>query len=72
MNHNPRFRIGKSQNYITVTQTVNSAAREWNAPEINIPTMIGLNPPAANAVQTALGKAIAACRELQKYTGRPA
>lgn len=66
------FRVGKSQYYITVFQGINTQAGEWKAPVILIPKMTDLNPPAANAAVTAIGKAIKHCRELQKYTGRPA
>lgn len=71
-NHNPRFRVGTSQHYITVTQTINGTTKEWNAPVINIPEMKSQNIPATNEIQKAIGKAIVACNELKKYTGRPA
>lgn len=71
-NHSPRFRVGTSNNYIAVHQPIDPGNGEWKAPLIYIPEIKGINPPAANAVQKALGKAIAACTALNKYTGRRA
>jgi hypothetical protein len=70
--HNKNFRVGKTEFYIQVFQSINPISNEWIWPSITIPRMTEFNIQSALAAVSAILKAVVHCRNLQKYIGRPA